>query len=201
VASEAKTVNALTSNIVGLQITNIASFLTGMIIAFYFSWSITLVTLALSPFIMLAGQLQAKFMTGFSAATDDAYKDSGNLIQEAVTNIRTVASFGNEQILLGFLNERLKKPESLIVKKANIAGVSLGYSQLMMFVIYAIVFYVGAIFHRDQGLHMRNMFASIFAIMFAAFGAGNNNQFMVDVGQAYNAAKNIFEILDTEDEF
>jgi ATP-binding cassette subfamily B (MDR/TAP) protein 1 len=98
------------------------------------------------------------------------------------------------------LNERLKKPESIIVKKGNIAGLSLGYSQLMMFVIYAIVFYIGAIFHRDQGLPIKNMFTAIFAIMFASFGAGNNNQFMVDVGQAHNAAKNIFAILDAIDE-
>jgi len=32
---------------------------------------------------------------GYSANTDEAYKDSGNLVMEAVTNIRTVASFGN----------------------------------------------------------------------------------------------------------
>jgi ATP-binding cassette subfamily B (MDR/TAP) protein 1 len=37
-ASEATIVNALTSNIIGLQVTNLASFTTGMIIAFYFSW-------------------------------------------------------------------------------------------------------------------------------------------------------------------
>jgi ATP-binding cassette subfamily B (MDR/TAP) protein 1 len=121
-------------------------------------------------------------------------------VQEAVTNIRTVASFGNEQILIGFLNERLKKPQSIIVKKSNIAGLSLGYSQLMMFAIYAIIFYVGALFHRDQDLPIKNMFTAIFAIMFASLGAGNNNQFMVDVGQAHNAAKNIFAILDAIDE-
>lgn len=35
-------------------------------------------------------------MQGFSDLTDDAYKDSGNLIMEAVTNIRTVKSFGHD---------------------------------------------------------------------------------------------------------
>lgn len=47
---------------------------------------------------------------------------------------------------------------------------------------------------------MRDMFAAIFSIMNASFGAGSNNQFMVDVGQAKNAAKNIFKILDSKDE-
>lgn len=37
--------------------------------------------------------------------------------------------------------------------------------------------------------------------MYAAMGAGNNNQFMGDIGAAKNAAKNIFNILDRKDEF
>jgi ATP-binding cassette, subfamily B (MDR/TAP), member 1 len=140
-------------------------------------------------------------MQGFSEQSDDAYKDSGNLVQETVTNIRTVASFGNEDILLGFLNERLKVPESLIFKKSNYAGLAFGFSQMMMFLIYGIIFYLGAVFNREYGSNMRDVFAAIFAIMYASFGAGNNNQFMVDVGQAKNAAKNIFKILDSQDEF
>ena len=111
-----------------------------------------------------------------------------------------MSSFGNEQILLGFLNERLKKPESLITKKASIAGISLGVSYFAMFGIYSLIFYIGAIFHREYDLNMRDMFAAIFAVMFASMGAGNNNQFMADVGAAKNAARNIFKLFDSLDE-
>lgn len=44
------------------------------------------------------------------------------------------------------------------------------------------------------------MYIAIFAIMNAAMGAGNNNAFMGDIGQAYNAAINLFKILDAKDE-
>jgi ATP-binding cassette subfamily B (MDR/TAP) protein 1 len=47
---------------------------------------------------------------------------------------------------------------------------------------------------------MRDMFAAIFAVMFASMGAGNNNQFMADIGTAKNAARNIFKLLDSLDE-
>lgn len=43
-------------------------------------------------------------MSAFGKSADGAYKDSGNLIMEAVTNIRTVYSFGNEEIILNVLN-------------------------------------------------------------------------------------------------
>jgi hypothetical protein len=45
------------------------------------------------------------------------------------------------------------------------------------------------------------MFRSIFGIMFATMGMGNNQHFAGDIGASKNAAKNLFKILDTEDEF
>lgn len=44
-----------------------------------------------------------------------------------------------------------------------------------MFSINSIIFYLGAVFHRDYGLTMKDMFAAIFAILFAAIGTGNSN--------------------------
>ena len=69
---------------------NIGSLICGLTIAFTASWALTLVSLSLTPFIFVGGVLKAKFVKGFSDKSDSAYKDSGNLIMEAVTNIRTV---------------------------------------------------------------------------------------------------------------
>lgn len=45
------------------------------------------------------------------------------------------------------------------------------------------------------------MFRTIFSLLFATISAGNNAAFAGDIGAAKNASKNIFEILDGEDEF
>jgi ATP-binding cassette subfamily B (MDR/TAP) protein 1 len=113
-----------------------------------------------------------------------------------VSNIRTVISFGNEKILLGFLDERLKKPQSMIPSKANVAGLSLGISNMTLFVIYAIIFYVGAVLHRSNGLSLENMLAAVFTVIFACMRAGFNLHFAGDIGEAENSATNIFKILD-----
>ena len=55
-------------------------------------------------------------MSAFGKKADGAYKDSGNLIMEAVTNIRTVYSFGNEEIILNVFNKNINR---LITKKYN----------------------------------------------------------------------------------
>lgn len=70
-----------------------------------------------------------------------------------------------------------------------------------MFIMNAIIFYVGAVFCRDIGLSVNDMFKTIFSLTFATMGAGNASAFAGDIGTAKNASKNIFEIIDREDEF
>jgi len=65
-ATDCNMINGLTSTIIGIQICNMSNFITGLIIAFYASWQVTLVSIACTPFMMIAGQLQAQFMQGYS---------------------------------------------------------------------------------------------------------------------------------------
>lgn len=69
-----------------------------------------------------------------------------------------------------------------------------------MFGIYAVIFYVSAYFVRDYGVSIRDMYVSIFCILFAGFGAGSNNAFVGDIGAAKVACRNIFKIIDADDE-
>ncbi|CAD8092756.1 unnamed protein product [Paramecium primaurelia] len=200
-AVDCKLINGLTSSIIGINLANFASLVCGLTIAFTSSWALTLVTLGVTPFSFISGVLQAKYLQGFSAQTDEAYKDSGNLIMEAVTNIRTVFSFGNEQIILGIYSKKVQMPLEMAKEKGYKAGLAMGLSQMNIFIMNAIVFYVGAIFCRDIDLSVNDMFRTIFALTFATMGAGNNAAFAGDIGAAKNASKNIFEILDSEDEF
>jgi ATP-binding cassette subfamily B (MDR/TAP) protein 1 len=62
----------------------------------------------------------------------------------------------------------------MVKKKGNMTGIMLGISQSAMFAVYGTIFYVSAVFVRDYNIDPMDMFISIFCIMFAAFGAGNN---------------------------
>lgn len=72
-----------------------------MAIAFSSSWALTLIVLATAPFRFIGMKLRTKYMGALSGSNKkDSFKDAGNLIMEAVTNVRTVFSFGNENIIL-----------------------------------------------------------------------------------------------------
>ena len=59
-------------------------------------------------------------------------------------------------------------------------------------------FYAGSEFTIRYGLTFQNLFRALFAIIFAAFGAGMAQQFAGNIGEAQLSAKKIFDYLDIQ---
>jgi ATP-binding cassette, subfamily B (MDR/TAP), member 1 len=78
------------------------------------------------------------------------------------------------------------------IKKGNISGILFGFSQLVMFVIFAMIFFFGTIFIRDAGASIEDVLTAIYAITFSAIAAGNSAHFLPDIGAAKNSAANLF---------
>jgi 1,4-dihydroxy-2-naphthoate octaprenyltransferase len=57
----------------------------------------------------------------------------------------------------------------------------MGLSQIIMFTVFGLIFYLGSIFKADNHLSIQDVFTAIFAIFFSAMTAGNNSHFMPDV--------------------
>ncbi|CAD8071446.1 unnamed protein product [Paramecium primaurelia] len=199
---DCKTVQSLTSTIIGFKIQNASALICGMAIAFSSSWALTLIVLATAPFRFIGMKLRTKYMGTLSGShKGDGFKDAGNLIMEAVTNIRTVYSFGNENIILDDYTKRIQEPLEHCTSKGLQAGSAFGFSQMQPMLINALVFYCGALLVKYQGLDVNDMFRAIFGITFATMGGARDSHFVGDVDKGRTAAKNIFEILDSVDEF
>eukprot|EP00331_Platyophrya_macrostoma_P007656 CAMPEP_0176430740 /NCGR_PEP_ID=MMETSP0127-20121128/14418_1 /TAXON_ID=938130 /ORGANISM="Platyophrya macrostoma, Strain WH" /LENGTH=1373 /DNA_ID=CAMNT_0017812657 /DNA_START=12 /DNA_END=4133 /DNA_ORIENTATION=+ len=196
--ASASTINTLTSTAVGAMLQMNSGFITGMIISFIGSWRVTLVGLALSPIMILSGKLQADFMAGFAAKTDEAYSGSSIFVMESLTNMRTVSALGKEHEILALFSHALEKPKKEALKKGFVSGLMFGISQLGMFFVFGIVFYVGSRFMRDFGLEFKDVYQAVFGIMFATFDMGNVMQLVPDAAKATATAKGLFQILDTE---
>lgn len=70
-----------------------------------------------------------------------------------------------------------------------------------MFLINAFIFYMGALLVNYYDLSVLDMFKAIFGITFATMGGARDSHFVGDVDKGYAAAKNIFKILDSIDEY
>ena len=75
-----------------------------------------------------------------------------------------------------------------------------GISQLILFLVFGLIFWLGIIFMNRNNLSISDIFTAIYAITFAGMTAGNNMHFIPDVAAAKKSAASIFEIQDSLDE-
>lgn len=66
-ASDCKKVNSLTTTLIGFAIQNTVLLSTSLILGFIFQWKLTLISLGLIPFMLLASMLQMTQQMGFNS--------------------------------------------------------------------------------------------------------------------------------------
>lgn len=74
----------------------VAIFVFSMINAFVHGWKMTLVILSVTPLMAVAAGVLGKIQTSVTENELKAYSKAGAAAEEALTAIRTVASFGGE---------------------------------------------------------------------------------------------------------
>lgn len=199
ISIDTQQVNSLATSFIGIIIQGIAGFVVGMIIAFFYTWQLTLVALGLSPLVSIGQSYQQKMMTGFQT-NDESYKASGSIIMESVMNIRTLASFCNEAKIEKKYNEQVDIPIQQGAKKGLLVAIAFGGSYFLLFVYYALVFYIAAVLQKEVGLTLKEFFIALFAILMAAGATGASSGFLPDVGACVQAGEKVFDLIDSQEE-
>lgn len=194
--------NAIVTTSVSAILQGIGSLLCGIAIAFNSSWRLAIIALIGCPLIVLTGIIEAKMMASQGNdekdGEDEKLATDVRVFQETATNMKTVNAISSQNLFI----EKFKNIVHEVYKGASCKGLKTGLiyglGQASMFVVYAAVFYAGAIFTYKYDLSFQDMFRALFGIIFAGFGAGMAQQFMPDMGAAQKAANEIYEMIDTE---
>jgi len=169
-----------------------------LIISFVASWELTLLGIGSFPFLIFAGIVTSSVVE--STTTLPELQKASQVIQEVIGNMKTVATFGREEIFLKEYEAVLPIVRKKIQKKGLMIGFSMGLSNLFMFLIFATIFYVGAVIRNERDLGVAEMFKGMLVLTFAAFDMGAAMQLMPDVGKAGASAKTIFKYLEMKSE-
>ncbi|CAK7348529.1 unnamed protein product [Dovyalis caffra] len=125
-SADAATVRALVGDSLSQLVQNIASAIAGLVIAFTASWELALVILVLLPLIGLNGFIQIKFMKGFSADAKKMYEEASQVANDAVSSIRTVASFCAEEKVMQLYRRKCEGPMRTGIRQGLISGTGFG---------------------------------------------------------------------------
>uniref|UniRef100_A0A8C5D2M1 ATP-binding cassette, sub-family B (MDR/TAP), member 11a n=1 Tax=Gadus morhua TaxID=8049 RepID=A0A8C5D2M1_GADMO len=167
-ATDASMVQGATGSQIGMIVNSLTNIGASFIIAFYFSWKLTLVVMCFLPLIGLSGVFQAKMLTGFATEDKKAMEAAGQVSGEALSNIRTIAGLSQESAFVASYEQQLEAPYHSALRKANVYGVCFGFAQCVIFMAYAASFRYGGYLVTAEGLHYIVVFRSVLKAYIAA---------------------------------
>ncbi len=197
-ASDTVFVRGAVGDQVGLILQNIVTMVGALVIAFTASWSMCLVVLATLPILSIATIFQTKFITGFSSEADTLYNDANQIASEAMGSIRTISAFGMEDQICDLYNAGMVGPEKQVQKKSNFAGAGFGFSQFVMFALYALAFWFGAQEVSKGHMTFEDMLKAFFSILLGSIGLAQAQMAFPDMSKSGAAVQRVFEVIDAK---
>ncbi|XP_075465262.1 bile salt export pump-like isoform X2 [Ascaphus truei] len=195
-ATDASQVQGATGAQIGMIVNSLTNIGASLIIAFYFSWKLSLVVLCFLPLIGLSGVFQAKMLTGFANQDKKALEEAGKVSSEAIGNIRTVAGLGKENMFVEMYEKHLETPYKAAMKKSHVYGACFGFAQCVIFMAYAASFRFGGFLVNTDGINYVVVFRVISAIVTSGTSLGRASSFTPDYAKAKIAAGQFFTLLD-----
>ncbi|KAE8671809.1 ABC transporter B family member 9 [Hibiscus syriacus] len=135
------------------------------IIAFIKGWQLAIVLTACITLVVLAGGTMAMIMAKMSSRGQIAYAEAGNLVEQTVGSIRTVASFTGEKHAIEKYNDKLRIAYSATVRQRLVSGTGFGTMLLVLFSTYGLSVWVGAKLIANNGYNGGQVINVILAIM------------------------------------
>lgn len=187
-STQCKSINSLVSTYLGSICQSICSFFIGIGIAFIFSWRIALVALGISPLLFLSGIVESKIGSNLTKK-DKKTTTENSILPDTLNNMKLVRSLNAKQQLVEkysvIADQSMLASRKGMFKRAFL----LGFSQFGMFFVYALLFFIGAVFRKKNGLSYQDLMIAMFSVIFGSYGAGMANQFLGNLPAAQRAAK------------
>ncbi|KAM3850989.1 bile salt export pump [Vipera latastei] len=195
-ATDASQVQGAAGTQIGMIVNAFTNIGVSIIIAFYFSWKLSLVITCFLPLLALSGMVQSRMLTGFASQDKKAMEATGRISNEALANIRTIAGIGKEKTFIDAYEKQLEVPYKAAVKKANVYGVCFGFAQCILFIANSASYRYGGFLVENEGLHYSYVFRVISCIVTSGTALGRASSYTPSYAKAKIAAARFFQLVD-----
>ncbi|KAH6790052.1 hypothetical protein C2S51_005058 [Perilla frutescens var. frutescens] len=167
----------------------------GLGISAYLEWRLALVALAVTPLTLGASYLNLIITIG-PKLNNASYEKASTIAAGAVSSIRTVATFGTQENIVQSFDRALEEPRRTSVRRSQIHGVVLGFSQGIMYGAYTLTLYMGAYFVKKDHTDFGVVYKIFLILVLSSFSVGQLAGLAPDTSMAATAIPAIFDILN-----
>ncbi|VAI55324.1 unnamed protein product [Triticum turgidum subsp. durum] len=193
---DALNVRRLVGDNLGLIVQSTASLIAGFVIAFTADWRLALIITCVIPLLGAQGYAQAKFLKGFGEEAKEMYEDASQVATDAVGSIRTIASFCAEKRVVTTYNKKCEALRKQGIRSGIVGGLGFGFSFLVLYLTFALCFYVGAQFVRQGKSTFADVFKVFLVLVLATLGVSQASALACNATKAKDSAISVFSILD-----
>jgi ATP-binding cassette subfamily B protein len=168
----------------------------GFVLLFTISWKMTLGIMALFPFIIIAATVYGKYIKKLSKDVQEALAQASNVSEEAISNIRTVRAFSNEDGEILKYNDKIQHSFNLSIKKAIASGIFIGVTSLITNFAIPGVLWFGGKLTLDGELTTGKLTSFIIYTITVGVAVGGLTSLYGDIMKAVGASDRIFKIQD-----
>ncbi|GFQ04422.1 ABC transporter b family member 11 [Phtheirospermum japonicum] len=195
-SSDVALIRTLVGDALAQLVQEVASVVVGLGIAFAASWQLALIVFAMLPLVIFDGYAQMKSVRGFSRDAKLMYEEASQVVNDAISNIRTVASFCAQERIIETYKKKCEGPATNGTRQGLISGIGFGLSICMLYLVYATSFYAGARLVQDGKISAPDVFRVYYALTMVAAAISATSTFAPDTSKAKNAAASVFAILE-----
>ncbi|XP_073848261.1 multi drug resistance 49 isoform X1 [Musca autumnalis] len=195
-AGDCSNVQGATGARIGIIVQALSTLSVGVLVAFIFSWQLTLVTLVIIPFLCFSIVLEAKFTEAFVASEKKAVEQASQVAVEAITNIRTVTSLGQERDIVKRYSEQIEQVDKACAKKLRYRGLVFGLGQCAPILAYGLSLYYGGTLVADGVLPYENIIKVSEALIFGSWMLGQALAYAPNVNDAIMSAGRLLKLYE-----
>ncbi|KAI9276723.1 P-loop containing nucleoside triphosphate hydrolase protein [Phascolomyces articulosus] len=195
-ALDAQNVNEIISKIVGDIAGVISTCISGFVITFVYSWILSLIIIGCVPFLVIGAAYQSKIDMSFEDDTKKASIQTGEVANEAIKTIRTVASLTKQDYFEKKYDKAGLRPHKLAQRKAYLGSIGFALNQGMTMYVYAVAFYASVRLMSIGKINLEQMMVTLMVTMITSFGIGRCSALVSGIAKAKYAALSAFELLE-----
>ncbi|TQE08679.1 hypothetical protein C1H46_005663 [Malus baccata] len=172
----------------------LSSAIMGLGLSLWINRWLTLLAAALTPLTLGASYLSLIINLG-PKLDNDAYAKASNIASGAVSNIRTVTTFSAQQQLVKSFEKALLGPKRKSVKRSQIMGLTLGFSQGVMYGAYTLTLWFGGYLVKEGKASFGDVYQIFLILVLSSFSVGQLAGLAPDTSMASTAIPAVFDII------
>ena len=198
-SNNAEAISGATGAKVGQMISGITTLFFGVGLAIYYNWKLGLVSSVFLPPLCIGLMFQLRLMLTDSKVLKDTLEKSSKTAVEAINNIRTVAGLRCEERVIQEYAKSLEEPIAKSKWSNQLRGFILGFANSNFFFAYGVCYFYGTTLIRNScpdELDIMEVFKVAIAVLNGGAMVGISFQGLMDMNKAFEAADQIFGIVD-----